>query len=82
MVAPIKDDFILGLNFHKVKVDILVSNGVVAIGNKWNNLDASHPGMSDADVFEVNRVIVDDSIIIPAWSTKFVKIPFQCKLGD
>ena len=34
MVAPIKDDYILGLDFYKVKVDILVSNGVVAIGNK------------------------------------------------
>ena len=36
----------------------------------------------DGDVFEVNKVIVDDSIIIPAWSAKFVKIPFKCKLGD
>ena len=83
MVAPIEDDFILGLDFLlKFKVDILVSNGVVAIGNKYNNLDASQPGMSDGDVFEVNKVVVDDSIIIPAWSAKFVKIPFKCKLGD
>ena len=38
MVAPIEDDFILGLHFLiKFKVDILVSNGVVAIGNKYNN---------------------------------------------
>ena len=63
-------------------MDILVSNGVVAIGNKYNNLDASQPGMSDDDVFEVNKVVVNDSIIIPAWSAKFVKIPFKCKLGD
>ena len=66
----------------KFKVDILVSNGVVAIGNKYNNLDASQPDMSDGDVFEVNKVVVNDSIIIPAWSAKFVKIPFKCKLGD
>ena len=67
MVAPIEDDFILGLDFLlKFKVDILVSNGVVAIGNKYTNLDASQPGMSDGDVFEVNKVVVDDSIIIPA----------------
>ena len=83
MVAPIEDDFILGLDFLlKFKVDILVSNGVVAIGNKYTNLDASQPGMSDGDVFEVNKVVVDNSIIIPAWSAKFVKIPFKCKLGD
>ena len=83
MVAPIKDDFILGLDFFiKFKVDILVSSGVVAIGNKYNNLDASQPGMSDGDMFEVNKVVVDDSIIIPAWSAKFIKIPFNCKLGD
>ena len=83
MVAPIEDDFILGLDFLlKFKVDILVSNGVVAIGNKYTNLDASQPVMSDGDVFEVNKVVVDNSIIIPAWSAKFVKIPFKCKLGD
>ena len=63
-------------------MDILVSNGVVAIGNKYKNLDASQPDMSDGDVFEVNKVGVNDSIIIPAWSVKFVKIPFKCKLGD
>ena len=63
-------------------MDILVSNGIVAIGNKYTNLDASQPGMSDGDVFEVNKVVVDNSIIIPAWSAKFVKIPFKCKLGD
>ena len=83
MVALIEDDFILGLDFFiKFKVDVLVSSGVVAIGNKYDNLDASQPGMSDGDVFEVNKVVVDDSIIIPAWSAKFVKIPFKCKLGD
>ena len=38
--------------------------------------------MSDGDVFEVTKVVVDDSIIIPPWSAKFVKIPFKCKLGD
>ena len=63
-------------------MDILVSNGVVTIGNKYNNLDASQPGISQGEVFEVNKVIVNDSIIIPAWSVKFVKIPFKCKLGD
>ena len=61
-------------------IKILCSFG--NIGNKYDDLDASQPGMSDSDLFEVNEVIVDDPIIIPAWSAKFVKIPFKCTLGD
>ena len=83
LVAPIDDKLILGLDFLlKFNVDILVSHGVISIGNDYGNLDASSVDYSTGDTFEISKVVVSDSIVVKPWSGKYVKILVNSKCGD
>lgn len=83
LVAPIEDDFILGLDFLlKYNVNILVSNGMVSIGNKYDSFDASHLESLNDETFEVNKVVVGNSFSVKPWTGQFVRIPYTSKLSN
>ena len=83
LIAPIEEDLIIGLYFLlHFKIDISFSDGVISIGNSYQNLDSFHIDHSRDNTFEVNKITVNQTIKVKPWSGKFIKLPITCKFGN
>ena len=83
LIAPIEEDLIIGLDFLlHFKIDILFSDGVISIGNSYQNLDSFQIDHSRVNTFEVNNITVNQNIDVKPWSGKFIKLPINCKFGN
>ena len=83
LIAPIEEDLIIGLYFLlHFKIDILFSDGVISIGNSYQNLDSFEIDHSRVNTFEVNKITVDQNIQVKPWCGKFIRLPITCKFGN
>ena len=74
-VAPIREDFILGIDFMRShKLDISVSNNSISFGKGSIPCNIGKDGYRFSD-FDINRVMLGSKVKIPALSYKVVSIP-------
>ena len=83
LIAPVEEDLIIGLDFLlHFKIDTLFSDGVISIGNCYQNLDLFQIDHSRDNTLEMNKITVNQTIKMKPWSGKFIELPFNCKFGN
>ena len=86
LIAPSEEDLIIGLDFLlHFKIDMLFSDGVISIGNSYQNLDTFQIDHSRDNTFEVNKITANQTIKtikVKLWSGKFIKLLITCKFGN